>query len=554
MNKPNEDNNILLNIPSMYLQDISKKRDSLPDSCHWIFFHFILTPRIWYDFCVFSINARNKHCNTDRYNGWANAAIVILICVYFFINYILKTTFAISLSVWPGICLLINFVTLLLIDIFSFPSNDELTNHANVPLTSIRIELARMEESLSRDITGLSENLFGHKVWAGNNTHRLLKSIWENSGEKRAKWFMVNFMAEVMDDLVLTDDTKCFKLENEWSTYKYSQYLAKNMENAEYSICWFVDPKDFFRIIIPEFIAYTLACVSFLKFGIPTNDSTCSTAPSSVFCPKHGYDAIELQKICTALQFTCDSVPIIENKGELQQEEYFRKVILTIAKEFGNIIYTDNEPSFEDIRNCFDNILLQQFIDVSLPHFRAFKQAKPQKQTNQFSKLRIIHFHDTVTKEISDSSIANKVIGDNWPHQQNDIKTPNLLWTESSCSWSINLIDTALKLFAHSCGGENNILFVSSTELHIKDSGIYDRHFKIESEPVNSKEGIRKVTLSYWPKPNELSDEALFANKIINTHSNSSTHRSNGVKIVNFADFIKHIVKYPQQMSSKAQE
>lgn len=459
----------------------------------------------------------------------------------------------INLLMWGGGCLLINTLTLLLIDIFSFPSNNELIDYANVPLKNFKTEIARIEETLSKDITVLSDNLFGHKVWAGNNTHRLLKCIWENSGDKRAKWFMVNFMAEIMDDSVLADDTKCFKLESEWDTYKYSQYLTKNMVNAEYSIWWFVDPTDFFRIIIPEFIAYTLACISFLKFGIPTNDNTCSTAPSSVFCIKHGYDVAKLHEICSTLAIIPDSVPTLEARGELKQEEYFRKVILAIAREFGSSIYNDSETSFEDIRECFDDVLLEQFINVSLPHLRAFENAKPRKQTDQFSKLRIIHFYDSATKEISDQTIANKVIGNYWPHSPNDIKTPNLMWPVSSLSWSDDLLRTALKLFAHCCGGENNVLFASSNTLNIKDAGIYDHHFKIESEPVH-KDGIRKVTLSYWPKPSELSNEANFAKQIIRTCKSPNSHGANGVKIANYADFMEYIVKYPQQKLAKASE
>lgn len=67
MNEISAIDDIKLNTPSLYLQDISKKRDSIPDSLHWIFFHFLLTPRIMYDYTVFSINrSKNRVPRADN--------------------------------------------------------------------------------------------------------------------------------------------------------------------------------------------------------------------------------------------------------------------------------------------------------------------------------------------------------------------------------------------------------------------------------------------------------------------------------------------------------
>jgi len=117
------------------------------------------------------------------------------------------------------------------------------------------------------------EDIMGHKLWAGENTYRLLEHITKESKFLgRAKWLLVAFLSADIDRKIQPDpDNKgdaygriqkvhestnpAYKITvHGWSVRTYSKFLADNMTHAKQSINWVVDPVDLLTEIIPAHV------------------------------------------------------------------------------------------------------------------------------------------------------------------------------------------------------------------------------------------------------------------------------------------------------------
>jgi hypothetical protein len=158
-----------------------------------------------------------------------------------------------------------------------------------------RIIAAAFGRQARAEVWDWMSRIMGHKMWAGENTHKLLQSLAEGLPDLgRSKWLLLNFMQQDVEskinsawDFVATNATRsatggaeerCLYEVNvrDWDIRQYSDFLAQNMVYAEKRIQWVVDPFDFFAQILPAHIMEV--CISVGMEAIDKVDSLVKNA------------------------------------------------------------------------------------------------------------------------------------------------------------------------------------------------------------------------------------------------------------------------------------
>jgi hypothetical protein len=406
-------------------------------------------------------------------------------------------------------------------------------------------QLEQHRDSIKQDLERDFAHILGHKVWSGENTFRLLKDLIDKWQSRQTKWLMVNFLSQIVDDAVeLVTGEGDFKVVTlkKWSVNRYSSFLAKNTVHAESSVWWQVTPTDFFRSLLPEFVAYTLACVALKHYGIPTTAN--HVPPDQVFTdePTNGrkYSQSHLKTICASLgidehaETECASTDV-----GLQEIEYFRKYFLNIAKEYGLKALEEGAVIDETgIFKLFEETLMPKYVTRLFPHIKAFKDAAPKS-----SKLRVIFFKGKC--DVRSPKCASERIEKEWPHGDDELKVQDLKWPNWTKQSTEKIVEVALNLFAYTCSGEHVVAFASSSDgvYQEKDLGIYDSSFAISATSSGDE---RTVTLAYWPDgaPKE---SALFEqiDTLIRTMKNGESGGDIGyIHVVWYRHFVKMIVEH----------
>lgn len=130
--------------------------------------------------------------------------------------------------------------------------------------------------STKKQLDECFEEILGHKLWSGKKTYKFLDFLLkENMNLGRAKWLLVNFLRDAIENSIQKEEVNItngvdektqvlpqYKIEgNKWNVYDYSLFLKNNLAHAEKSVHWLVDPKDFLCELIPSYLTEVIVSI-----------------------------------------------------------------------------------------------------------------------------------------------------------------------------------------------------------------------------------------------------------------------------------------------------
>ncbi len=394
--------------------------------------------------------------------------------------------------------------------------------------------------------------LVGHKMWAGDDTYVLLNNLRSEASNQPAKWVMLNFLSRVVDDTI-TNNPPISRFDvhasRDWTLCEYSLFLSRNMVHAETSVRWQVTPTDFFHLLLPDFIAYVLACVDILRYGEPSVKPGSHLAPKNMFVDdlankNQQHNLAVLTTICQELfELPPTTTPVLKEEDlKLKDLEFFRHVVLNIAKEYGIENLEGHPcPSTNEIHKKFSTVVLPKYLGSILPHLKAFREAAPTEE-----KRRVVFFGKE--GDISNEPVAKDVVAKYWPKSSADFTDPFLKWPNWGKAMRRDIVEHALDLFVDTCGGKERLVFdaaADNTNYRLGDIGIYDHRFVIESKAAKGDGRLmRKVWMTYWsptedPKSGAPEDK-LFND--VNEALKAEDHMHDGVYVQTYDQFKLHIL------------
>ncbi len=382
-------------------------------------------------------------------------------------------------------------------------------------------EASNFSEAAKSHVWEWQEKILGHKLWAGEKTHGLFKELTEASlDHQRAKWLMVNFLSEVVEDVLKTEKetsttgtatgappSQSQDLEanvkakytistaEAWSDCRYSRFLDRNMEHAR-TVWWLVDPTDFFSTLLPDFAAYALASIGWNKYRY------------DIKLTPNTYRRID--KIIRSGEFTPGFVPdyrtdvfvnlqAIDDDAKLRE---LREKVLPVMAQIGFRALDESNGEYRDAmyspaseqykrekqdlhrgyRKCFDLHLA-----ALLPHVDAFRRCSSQKR-------RIIFLgYDPMDNQDDFRGVVNE----QWSKGKFMMALQKVCNVDDASNISRDnfrcLIAAALELFAYTCGDYENCGVASSAtreddKRKSYDVGIYDHRFVVNATPVDQED------------------------------------------------------------------
>lgn len=484
--------------------------------------------------------SQNLRINRKIYFKIGTVVVVNLLFTFIFSfgGILLGTAKLFETEIWP-----LNVTTLLLVMLtMFFTASLNLVIYGLVLFYEYPGFMRNLFSKESKDqVCKWNEKLLGHKIWSGEKTYEMLDGLFKAS---RAKWFIINFLKEIVDDDIKNTDNKYeISSKRPWDTYRYSEFLATNMTHAEKDVWWLVEPSDFFSILLPDCMAYLFTCVALQQYSI---DFQCLTKDyhkppeiiKSDICSKLSGEVakkfvLQFGNACKRMNVEKDSsllngITVKDMPEWYKKNKYLRKVI-NILKEIGVEIYSNTdrakkEKLLSSAKEYFEKKLICSLGEI-FPHMEAFRNINVQNK-----KIRLVVFKD-------ENYICNekymKVTFNNYWKKENITKKEQSIdinWCESFDSVSENIIH-ALDIFAKTCGGEQHLIFahlsksyfeqksIDSSCLKIVDLGIYDECCVVESHAAASAEiesdlssnGLwRQVSFSYYSNINSMPYATLF--------------------------------------------
>lgn len=567
-----------------YLKYQFENRNDAGKFLWWLFCHFLLFPRIPFDFFLYWVD-REKYITTTQKLYKVIYVITCIVCFVIVGSYIkakyiscIEEYFDIPgmgfFPIWILLSTSINIMTLFIIELFAMTYKES----ANELELLISQKISDLQKDLEININRVSEGILGHKMWAGPETHKLFIGLSAGESGNRAKWFIVNFLSHLANDRIQIENQLSGDLysistgKNDWPISHYSKFLAKNMDHAEHEILWLVDPDDFFGILLPEFISYVLAAHVVCTFNkIPEiffNDLGAHSLDSifSIYkvlpVNKNGNSAewarVYKQSITDK---NCNVFLNLNDIGHADETwEQFHNLILNSMISLGaeSIKQFDLLPE-DDILSGFEQIT-QKYLDGLLPHLMAFRNAD-----NGVFRKRILFLGCDMPNE----EFAFKL----WVDQKIEE-----LWTKNIDKWSPilktvtysnkKIIHLALKLFIFTCGGEETLSIYGKTESPKPpetvaqtprvawDIGLYDSQFVVSAEETNVNPPRRKVEWYYGNQKKDKSDkenlnswQSMLPQKIQDALvllNEARTRNGNGMS---FGDFKNTLMTYVNTLS-----
>ncbi|MCK4658563.1 MAG: hypothetical protein KAV82_03490 [Phycisphaerae bacterium] len=520
------------NIAYAFLQSLAKKRDAGRGTVGWwIVFHFLLFPRLPFEYWLYCVDTTSgtprdidstgpsttdppftKTSLLRRLSGLLRhkrvpailsfLSVVLVLVVYFLakrsLPRLLPDGFTSALC-WISFSIFCNTVTLLLISLFAFPSDAA----ASMLRRDLRHTLNENSLNLSNS---LSNKLLEHVLWSHAKTGTLLKELATRDPGKRGKWFLVNFLAHVAEERIDVQKKPAGQIyvlgtgNNVWPVCRYSRFLATNMDHADNSILWLVDPNDFFGLLLPEFVRYFVACHAISAYGEmrPSASYTNRTKASvqSVFeCYKHSPQTISVDKAAWATHYDFIVPAPIRDKNvdtdpegstnstyERRWTEFHHYILPTIVrcgqvlrKHFGTTV------THEEVSKSF-RFLSHNFLDHIFPHLMAFKKTHGIRE-----KCRVLFMGFDMPSDhtLWQSWLKERVL-QYWQANLHRWDTETRTAAKDS-----DVIREALGMFVDSCGGEDVFVargYSRSEEggrMHM-DIGWYDGEFLVHARPAEN--------------------------------------------------------------------
>lgn len=511
------------NIPYSYLQDIAARRNN-GSWLIWIIFRFALSPGVLLGYFDYSTRARTEQpAVAPAKAGWSHLWQDV---VFLFQRYGTTLLYVVSYAAyayikarasdatpareiwleiaikWLSVSVTANILTLVLIYLFAFPAD------------SARLQL---KEDLSDE---LGDKLLGHKLWAQKMTYGLFSQlIGIRAKGRRARWFVVNFLAHLVDERIKCCPAKGGVLYtistggNPWSACIYSQFLAKNMDHAEDEILWLVDPNDLFGTILPEFVRYVLAASAVQQWKAPgwsfrdfRTRSVDGAYKAYLTNPPSGVTTDDWADYCETVlpSESREVVPKLDSEDEScdSMSSVFHTHILPPLVRFGWYLANKAGDRFdsESIDEGF-RVLSKHYLDYVFPHFEAFGKAMAPV------KKRVLFLGYNLPEEAEAAWIDDQ-IRVYWAEQKKQGK-----WDDIKQVANESVVRKALELFAKTSGGDPERIVVQGyggADPNLKetlDIGFYDQRFVVSSRPVANDSSKRFVDWLYWA-PTDPTDDS----------------------------------------------
>lgn len=395
-----------------------------------------------------------------------------------------------------------NHITIYFIKYFA-QNNSPVNRYSGVLSKNLNEKL----NSLSEDV----DNLFGHQVFAGESTYNVLFKLLEQQKGKKSKAFILRYLAQLLDDRIEENDHYIMisNKNNRWPNIKYSHFLANNMDRAEESVIWVVSPKDFYNIMLPDFIGYYLISNALAVVGeelLPASEKEY-LALKKLFPKLYKYikeemDIKLLDNDCRVAQskiikeFDTLFVDLRNhskhrrNKNEkendqLKQAMLFNKALETL-KTAGFLIYKlTGNVNYKIVKAKYYSFECM-FINKIFPHYNSFRRSNVQ-QKERVLLIGDIDFDIGTLK----SSLYDALSKSHWT--RNDIQTNgwSKLWTQVGITHEDladgSIIEKSLDLFKLTCGGEDNISFINMGNWYIDNvEKAMEKEHSLSAEEVSS--------------------------------------------------------------------
>lgn len=354
----------------------------------------------------------------------------------------------------------------------------------------------------TRHIQSSVDRILGHKVWAGEKTFGMLNAMMSQRDSTRAKWFMVNFLSTLAEDSITPykrDGSPCkagepsdyYKIStraNRWTDCTYSRFLSENMDHAETSILWAVDPEDFFENLLPWHFLYII--VGFGK-AVCNYDFHFDIGSDEIQNAADIFDLMDSSPFAKCRPARQD----ISMKGMSHDERirYFSKSVLPMLLVFGiEAIQSGDkkaEPGYLDKIISGYRTVCAEPQGQYLPHIEAFRTASASER-----RLRAIclYYKDASLHKSGEHTgdPLYDAIRDNWDRSafHEDLKRlggKSFEWLDNE--QFVSIMECALRLFAFNCGdeepgAEKNVSVFSVTDrCRDYDIGIYDSCFVVKT-------------------------------------------------------------------------
>jgi len=361
--------------------------------------------------------------------------------------------------------------------------------------------------------------LLGHKLWAGENTYNLFKQLMDDSSKTaRAKWLMVNFLKEEVEDVFDKRHAYALSSRKPWPVHKYSEFLSGNIEHAS-DIIWFLDASLFVGVILPTFYLYVIAIIGHLQWrytvniqfpGVVNEIDLLGCFGTKDVPDKDRFEAMLIPR----MDFR---VANWDSDSEMRMDT-IRQCIFPSQINLGVEALNRSRKRRMRLRGRLaEHRIMQGYHEVIeknmvLPHNEAFRRSNA-------SKLRYICFTDSIKDDGSISSeklknavtqafIANKkkVESTVVSHCQH-LKLANKILARimgaggdagddkgmmsQFFGYHQDILYLALKLFEYTCGGASHckVLELLGDNIKLirdKDVGVYDSKIVVESEDTSS--------------------------------------------------------------------
>lgn len=386
------------------------------------------------------------------------------------------------------------------------------------------IELFRFVLIETDQIVKNTGALVGDRLWCENNTNKLLKHIIDKAHDERAKWHLINFLANLADEHVEPEGEKWLKLttttkaNGQWHISRYSKFLSDNIDHAENRILWLVDPIDFYEVLLPDCISYSIAAIAIEELGLPEITWGKTIDLCTVFEPmrkkaEEKYKGKETSvEICNLLRTLREIGLNLPSQGAAYIEcgwwDNLNSLFLKNLEGIGNILIA-SDPSLISKAKISSGFwkLHRHWLDKCFPHIGALLKARVKEA------YRIIY----IPKVSTGGAPPVESNPDDIAIEQFSKK----IWDKLANSYSNSLVEHALNLFEEITGGPDKVkVYVSNTIVTMPDKpeydlGVYDDNFIVRAKQ-NDNPRTREVAWYHIDSPTGAGNYPVELTKYLN--------------------------------------
>lgn len=379
-----------------------------------------------------------------------------------------------------------------------------------------------------------NDKLFGHKLWAGDKTHRLFEILMKDSSDvQRAKWLMLNFLKEEVENTFSNSSQHTLCSKKPWEAHKYSTFLSENIEHAN-KIIWFMDTSVFFGTILPTFYLYVIAAIGQIKwkYGMQIYFQGDCSKTSLDECFNKQKIKNKDRSLFSSLLVPDPNLPIENWNGDSGiRMKTIKQYIFPSQINLGfNALIKKNfswrNIDSEKIHEAYHEVIEKYMV---LPHNEAFRRSNANKMRYVCIPSPLIEgdtvspdkVKDAIIKELKNNK--DEVEKTVTAHCKNSIVADGIISTlftgenankrkktiERYMQHHHKILTSALELFLYTCGGESHCkilpLLGGNYDEHIAgyDIGVYDNKIVVKSnQSENAVEPLdlspRNVTWQYY--------------------------------------------------------